>query len=377
MKYTADVIVVGSGVAGSTTAYYLNKKGYDVIVLEKGPIISNGASSRNGGCVRSTVRDPKEIHLAMYGIENIWHDLAEELDTDIEYEGNGAVYLARTEEDIQSLTFLAKQGQDEGLNCRMISGDDVRALNHNFGPAVLGAIWNPTDGYANPYKTALAFYKNARRNGVRYITGEEVIAIRKHCGRARTVVTVNNTYEADSIVLASGYNTKKIAATVDIDIPMVWHYDEALVTEAMPKMFDIMLGTGDASFYGHQSKEGAIVVGATYGLEPYIKDNGTPISSSIAAPCISRGIIDCIPPLKNAKVVRAWAGWIDVTPDWVPVVDAVAEVPGLFIACGFCGHGFGISPAVGTVMSQLVNGEKPVVDLSGLKYDRFKARDRK
>ena len=116
MKYTADVIVVGSGVAGSTTAYYLNKKGYDVIVLEKGPIISNGASSRNGGCVRSTVRDPKEIHLAMYGIENIWHHLAEELDTDIEYEGNGAVYLARTEEDIQSLTFLAKQGQDEGLN---------------------------------------------------------------------------------------------------------------------------------------------------------------------------------------------------------------------------------------------------------------------
>lgn len=376
MRYTSDVIVVGSGVVGSATAYFLRKKGYSVTVLEKGPIIANGASSRNGGCVRSTVRDPKEIHLAMYGIENIWPTLSEELDTDLEYEHNGAVYLARSPEELKSLEFLCKQGQDEGLNCWMISGDEARQLNHNFGDAVIGAIWNPTDGYANPYKTALAWYKTARRNGVRYITGEEVVSVKKIHGRAREVITKNNVYEADKIVLASGYNTRGIAASVNIDVPMVWHYDEALVTEAMPKMFDIMLGTGDASFYGHQSKEGAIVVGATYGLEPYIKDNGLPISSSVGAPCISRGVTDSIPVLKDAKVVRAWAGWIDVTPDWVPVVDAIDEVPGLYIACGFCGHGFGMSPATGYVMAQLVNGEEPVVDLSGLRYDRFKARDR-
>ncbi|MDD6578478.1 MAG: FAD-binding oxidoreductase, partial [Lachnospiraceae bacterium] len=105
------------------------------------------------------------------------------------------------------------------------------------------------------------------------------------------------------------------------------------------------------------------------------KDNGTPVNYSDTVPCICRGIIRYIPMLKDAKIVRAWAGWSDNMKDGVPIIDTVSEVPGLILACGFTGHGFGIAPGVGTVVSQLVAGEEPVCDISGLKYDRFYAKD--
>lgn len=115
-------------------------------------------------------------------------------------------------------------------------------------------------------------------------------------------------------------------------------------------------------------------IGGSFGMEPVNKDDGRPVNSSLTAPCICRGIIKYIPRLKNAKIVRTWGGWMDKMIDGVPVIDAVPEVPELILSCGYTGHGFGISPAAATVTAQLVAGETPCADISGLKYDRFKAK---
>ena len=165
-----------------------------------------------------------------------------------------------------------------------------------------------------------------------------------------------------------------IAATVGIDIPMQPAMLESLVTEAQPPMFDQMLGTAEADFYGHQTKHGSFVFGGTSGLEGFTKDNHTPVTSSISAPSTCRGIIKYFPILKDAKIVRTWAGWMDLCADKVPVISPVSEVPGLILACGFSGHGFGIAPAVGTVLSQLALHEPTAVDLYELRYDRFRAK---
>lgn len=374
MNNHADVIIVGGGIIGCAAAYYLTKKGCSVLVLEGSKDIGNGGSSRNGGGVRQSGRDPRELPLAMYGIKNLWPTLSEELEVDCEYHQDGNLRLGKTEKHLEILQGLTDRAKACGLDVRMIDGDEVRAINPYLSDEVIGASWCPTDGHANPLTTTLGYYKMARRLGARFITEEPVIALKKIKGHLRQVITAENVYECDTVILAAGLGSRDIAATVGIDIPMQPAMLESLVTEAQPPMFDQMLGTAEADFYGHQTKHGSFVFGGTSGLEGFTKDNHTPVTSSISAPSTCRGIIKYFPILKDAKIVRTWAGWMDLCADKVPVISPVSEVPGLILACGFSGHGFGIAPAVGTVLSQLALHEPTAVDLYELRYDRFRAK---
>lgn len=374
MKNCADVIIIGSGVIGNAAAYYLSKKGHSVIVLDKSDSIGDGGSTRNGGGVRQSGRDKRELPLAMYGIKNLWPTLSEELGADVEYYQDGNLRLGKTVEHMKILTNLAKNAVDCGLDVSIISGDEAREICPYLSEEVIGASWCPTDGHANPLMTTLAYYRKARQLGARFITGEEVIEIKKIKGKARQIVTKNNVYEGEHIILAAGYESRKLAATVGIDIPMNKVLLEVLVTEAQPPMFYQMLGTAAADFYGHQSKHGSFVFGGSSGHEAFNKDNGTPTTSSITASCICRGIMKYFPVLQDAKIVRTWSGWIDESVDHVPVLSTVEEVPGLILACAFCGHGFGISPTVGMLLSEMVEGKETTLDISAFRYDRFKAK---
>lgn len=374
MGFSADVIIIGGGIMGNSTAYYLAKKGCTVIVLEKSDYIGNGGSSRNGGGVRQSGRDKRELPLAMYGVKNLWPALSEELEMDVEYYQQGNLRLGKTETHIKTLEGLTERAASLGLDVRMIDREEAQSINPYLSDEIIGASWCPTDGHANPMLTTLAYYRKARQLGVRFITGEEVVAIKKIKGKARQVLTAGDVYEGDTIILAAGYGSRDIASTVGIDIPMQQALLEVLVTEAQPPMFYQMLGTAAADFYGHQSTHGSFVFGGTSGLEDVTKDNGTPVTNSLTASCTCRGIMKYFPRLSDAKIVRTWAGWIDVCVDHVPVISQVEEVPGLILACAFSGHGFGISPVVGTLLSQMAVGEVPVLDVSDFRYDRFKAK---
>lgn len=374
MSNCADVVIIGGGIIGCATAYYLAKKGTSVIVLEGSDHIGNGGSSRNGGGVRQSGRDPRELPLVMYGIKHYWPTLSEELEVDCEYHQDGNLRLGKTQKHIQILQGLTERAVAVGLDVRMISGDEVRAINPYLSEEVIGASWCPTDGHANPLTTTLGYYKMARRLGVHFITGERVVELKKIKGALRQVITENNVYEGETVVLAAGLESREIAATVGIDIPMQAAMLEALVTEAEPHMFDQMLGTAEADFYGHQTKHGSFVFGGSSGLEGFTKDNGTPVTNSLTAPCICRGIMKYFPILSDAKIVRTWAGWMDKVVDGVPVLGNVEEVPGLVLACGFTGHGFGIAPGAASQLAELIVDGTTHVDLSDLRYDRFKAK---
>ena len=374
MSNCAEVIIIGGGVIGCATAYYLAKEGTSVIVLEGSDHIGNGGSSRNGGGVRQSGRDPRELPLAMYGIRTLWPHLSEELETDCEYHQDGNLRLGKTEKHREILEGLADRARACGLDVRMIDGDEVRRINPHLSHEVTVASWCPTDGHANPLTTTLGFYKMARRLGARFITGEPVTELRTVKGKIRKVITPNNVYEGEQVLVAAGLHSREILGTVGIDVPMDGSLLEALVAEAEAPMFDQMLGTADADFYGHQTKHGSFVFGGSSGLEPFYKDNGTPVTSSRTAPCICRGIMKYFPELADAKIVRTWAGWSDRSADGVPVLGAVDEIPGLYAACAFTGHGFGISPAVGDQLAKLIRTGSTDVDLSPLRYDRFHAK---
>lgn len=373
MSRTADVIIIGSGVIGCATAYYLAKKGTSVIVLDKDENIGNGGSARNGGGVRQSGRDPRELPLAMYAVNNLWPTLSEELGVNVEYHKEGNLRLGKTEHHLEILQGLTDRATACGLDVRMIDGAEVRAINPYLSDEVIGASWCATDGHANPLMTTLGYYRAARRLGVQFYTGEEVTELQTIKGKARRVITRNNVFEGEKIIVAAGYESRWILESVGIDIPMSKDLIEALVTEAEAPMFPQMLGTADADFYGHQTDHGSFVFGGASGFETVNKDNGHNMTSSITAPCICRGIMKYIPKLANAKIVRTWAGYEDVSADGVPVLGEIKEIPGLITACAFTGHGFGISPIVGTLLAEVAREEKTTLDLSAFRYDRFKA----
>ncbi len=373
MKNNADVIIVGGGIIGCATAYNLAKEGSSVIVLESDASIGNGGSSRNGGGVRQSGRDPRELPLAMYAVENIWPTLSEELGVDVEYHKEGNLRLGKTEHHKEILQGLTDRAVALGLGVRMIDGKEVREINPYLSDEVSCASWCPTDGHANPLTATLGYYSAARRMGVQFYTGQEVVEIRKIKGQARKVVTTKDVFEGNRIIVAAGYASRKILGTVGIDVPMSNDLIEALVTEAEPQMFPQMLGTADADFYGHQTDHGSFVFGGASGYETVNKDNGHNMTSSITAPAICRGIMKYIPKLADAKIVRTWAGYEDVSIDGVPVLGKVDEVPGLIVACAFTGHGFGISPIVGKLLSECALDKNTTLDISAFRYDRFKA----
>ncbi len=369
----ADFVIVGAGVIGCATAYNLALRGHSVIVLEKDESIGNGGSSRNGGGVRQSGRDARELPLAMYAVENIWPGLSDELGADVEYVKRGNLRLGKTEHHLEILQGLARTGVEHGLDMRMLDANEVREMNPFLSDEVIGASWCPTDGHANPLRTTLAFYRRARELGVRFISGVQVTGVRKLHGRACQVATTMGLYEGDDVILAAGLGTRTLAASVGIDVPMHGLLIEALVTEMEPTMFPQMLGTADADFYGHQTAHGSFVFGGDSGLEEANGYAGGVPTSSVTAPAICRSIMKYVPRLADAKIVRTWSGWEDESADGVPVISSIDEVPGLTIACAFTGHGFGISPIVGRLVAELACGEETTLDVSAFRYDRFHA----
>lgn len=372
----ADMIVIGSGIVGSSTAYYAAQKGMKVIVLDKDACIGNGASSRCGGGVRVSGRVKQEIPLAKYAVDNIWPTLGEELDIDIEYHKAGNMRFAFTEEDLPKLEAIKGLNAEYGVDIELLTAVEAKERCAYVGDTVTGAAWCNIDGSANPLKTTLGMYRAAKRLGVHYITGDEAVRIQVIKGKARRVVTAGgNIYEGEHIVLANGYGARALANTVGVDFPFRQKLIEIFVTEPTKPMFQFMVGAVGAAggAYGHQTEHGSFVWGGDSGYEhhPIFEDDAKCIPQTASA--ISRGTMAFFPALADLKVIRTWAGWIDLCYDLYPVIGPVEELPGLMVAAGYSAHGFCLGPVTGKILAEIAAGESPCVDWKPLAYDRFKS----
>lgn len=369
----ADVIIVGGGVIGNAAAYYLAKKGQSVILLEK-EMIGDGGSSRNGGGVRQSARDPKELPLAMYGVKNIWPFLSEELGVDTEYMQAGNLKFAKTQQHWNYYEGVIKSNRAGGLDIEMLDQKQTREICPYVADDVIGACYCRTDGHANPLTTTLGFYKRGRELGVRHITGDKVSEVMTVKGRTVGVKTeLGNTYYSDEVIIAAGYETRELTDPLGIDIPMRHKLIECMVVEMQPKMIPMMLTLPEEHTwgYGHQTKHGSFVFGGNGFIDNFLRPDEKRVTQMTTIPRVARWLTEYIPVLGDAKVLRSWSGFEDITQDSCCVLSNVDEVPGLILGCGFSGHGFGISPVAGLILSELACGEKPSVDVSQLRYDRF------
>ena len=373
-KKSADVIIIGGGVMGCAGAYQLSREGLSVIVLEKEEICA-GASGRNAGGVRQSARDVRELPLAIYAVKNIWPKLGEELGVDVEYTQKGNLRLGRTEAHLEKLRGLVDKNIKAGLDLKMVTGNEAREICPYMSEEVIGASWCPTDGYANPLVTTFGYYQKALQSGAVFITGVCVTGLSKVKNAVRKVYTDSGVFEADHVILCAGYYSRAIAGTVGIEIPVEREDEEVFVTEQLPPMFDQVLGTAEADFYGHRTQHGSFLLGGVSGLQHYTSNHDGYTTEAYTAPSLVRAIIGFFPAFANVKIIRSWSGHFDTSVDGVPVISNIDEVKGLTIACAFSGHGFGISPAVSIAIKELVTlGESRTIDISGLRYDRFKAK---
>jgi sarcosine oxidase subunit beta len=368
MTEAADIVIIGGGVMGCAIAYNLAKEGLKPVVIEKSDI-GGEASGSNGGGVRQSARNLKEMPLAIESIQ-IYGQLHEELGMDVEYVRAGNLRLCTSEEELETMRKSVESQKTVGLELKMLDRQQVLEINPYVGETVIGASYCPTDGHANPFLVTYGFFLKAKSLGARFHTHEEAREIRLQKGRVTAVITDKNTFETDLVVDAAGIAGRKVANMVGLDFPMRPLFSEALITEPYPPLFKQMIGHAKGLFYGRQTVHGPFFWGGFVGTEQYIHREGKPLFHFIG-PAISQLVIDFFPVLGKLHVIRMWSGLIAQMSDGIPVLGFAQEVPGFVMATGFSGHGFGLAPVIGRLISELIMDCKTSIPISDFCYGRF------
>ncbi|UCE55084.1 MAG: FAD-binding oxidoreductase [Desulfobacterales bacterium] len=368
MPEKVDVVIVGGGVMGCAIACNLAKEGLKPAVVEKSDI-GGEASGANGGGVRQSARNLKEMPLAMESIR-MYGDLHEELGMDVEYVRKGNLRLCTSEEELETMRLSVENQKAIGLDLEMLNRKQVLEINPHIGEKVLGASFCPTDGHVNPFLVTYGFFKKAKRLGARFFIHEVVKDIRLRKSRVTGVETDKRTFETDLVVNAAGVAGRKVANMVGLDLPMRPVFSEALITEPYAPLFKQMIGHAKGLFYGRQTVHGSFFWGGFVGTEQFIHREGKPLFHYIG-PAISQMVIDYFPVLKNLNLIRMWSGLIAQMSDGLPVLGFSEEVPGFVFATGFSGHGFGLAPVIGRLISELIMDCQTSISITDFCYGRF------
>ncbi len=414
MDRTADVVVIGAGIAGTATAYYLAKRGLSVIVCEKGEVAGE-QSSRNWGFVRQQRRDPAEIPLMMAS-NKIWQGLSRELNADIEWIQGGNLHVFETEAAQDAGESWLQHARQHDLQSRLVSKQELDALmpGHRFD--CLGGLFTESDGQAEPTKVTAAYRRAAEARGVEFLTHCAVFEIETAAGAVSGVITERGGIKANAVVLAAGAWTGRMLRSLGIRFPQLWVKGSVARTTAAPIISHAGTWSGVAF---RQRRDGTmnisqpsadhdITMGAILNAPRFIKSFRLarrdvrlhlnrlfldtimgPFSKGalqkelqryrILDPSPNMAVLTAslaklkavLPPVKEIEIERSWAGYIDLTPDMLPTLDKLDKPDGLIIASGFSGHGFGMGPIVGTLMSELIADGQASLDLSAFRFARF------
>lgn len=368
-----EIVIVGGGIVGTTTAYWLAAEGHGVLLLEAHTIAAMGSGWSLGG-VRQSGRDPAELALARAAVA-LWPSLEERLGHDVEYRKRGNVRLARTPDEVEVIRGMVRDQRALGLDVTFLPDNgSVREVAPAVSEHVLAASFCPTDGHANPPLTTAAFADAAKRRGAILREGTAVRRVAVEGGRVSGLETSDGFVPAGTVVLACGILTPDLLSPLGITLPIEIRCTTVLQTEPIGQCLDQVFGVANADCAGRQQVDGRLRVSSGVGRWPgtaatWRQTDLTP--SADAASRIVSLVGHVLPALRTARVHRLWSGLIDLTPDALPVIDRPAKVDGLVVAAGFSGHGFGIGPATGQVVADLALERTPRLALDAFRLSRF------
>jgi sarcosine oxidase subunit beta len=366
--------IVGGGIVGFASAYYLARRGVDVTVLERSSVGSGNTGRANGG-IRAQFSSPVSAALSQESIE-VWERFESEFGTDIGYRRPGYLFLARDRSTARQFEENVRTQNRLGVPSEFLS--PAEAAEHCPGlheEEFRAATYSPTDGFADPNLGLQGFVENAREEGVEVRTNTEVVDVLVEGGRVAGVETTERTVESEYVVNAAGAWAREVGRMAGLELPisprrrkLVVVEPEEPIPESVPFTID-----NDESVHFRPERGGAAVAGGHFAAEdPEIDPDRFRKSTSIewAATVIEKAADVAAYFGPDTEVRRGWAGVYAVTPDHHPIIEET--VPGFVNAAGFSGHGFMQSPATGKLVAEIVvDGAPSLVDISELGADRF------
>lgn len=369
---TADVVVVGAGIMGVSTAYHLARRGVGrVVVVERDEVCSGSTALASGG-IRHQYANRIGVELTRHSIET-YERFEDEFGVDPRFRQHGYLILVTTAaEQAQAQRNVALQ-RSLGVDVAWLSPDEThRRFPYLATDDLRGATYSPRDGYADPYLAATAIARRARDLGVTIKTGCEVVGFSRTADRVHGVATRDGEVAAPAVVIAAGAWSGVLGSLAGVDIPVRPLRRSKFITA--PFAFEKIPEATPFVIDPHQGislrREGAgILLGIGRRDQP--GDFGTAPDWGLAEPLVERAVRRA-PVLAEARLMRTWSGLYEMTPDQTGIVSAVTGVTGLYVIAGFSGHGFMHGPIAGQLMAELVvDGRASTVDAEPLGLDRF------
>ena len=413
----ADVVVIGGGIIGASTAWTLARRGLSVALCEKGRIAGE-QSSRNWGFCRQQGRDPREIPLIIESLR-IWRTIEKEIEAPVGFKQAGCLYLAKTDKQMQGYEDWLEHAKPYQLDSRMINPSEIEKLMPGSTIPWKAALYTASDGRAEPSKAAPAIAQAARRAGASIFTACAARGFETSNGRVSAVVTEKGTIKTGTAVLAGGAWSRLFCGNQGLSLPQLKVLSSVMRTAPMDEITDNAIWAPGFAYrrradggynIAHGSTINVDIVPDSFKLLPHFLpvmwrqdkelrirlgrrfwteltmakrwrfDEKTPFEDMRVLDPDPRGrVLDkafanlkrAMPAFEKAEIAERWAGLIDVTPDEVPVISTLDDIPGLVIATGFSGHGFGIGPGAGRLAADLASGTGPIVDPAPFRFDRF------
>jgi sarcosine oxidase, subunit beta len=379
LPHEADVVIIGGGVTGAATAYYLADSHLSVVLVEESDL-NTKASGRNAGSLHAQMQmDPFRerglewardyIPALSFLVDSIemWKGLGAELGAELEVATNGGLYVADSDEQVELLKSKVEVETQAGLAAELVTGGELRRLAPYLSPNVIAAQLSPNEGKTNPLLAASAYARAAARAGLPIFTHTNVLDVRRNAG-AFEVVTEKGSIAAGKVVLATGALLPQLGIRLGLHLPVTEEPVQVSATEAAVKTVPHLVYYAGGRLTFKQAVAGTILIGGGWParIDPATGNPAVSMTSLRGNLHIASRVVPWV--LKH-KVIRTWAGVGCSTPDLMPYLGE-ASVPGLFIGM-FPHMGMTGGPLMGHTLAQLVRGETVARDLTPFRPDRF------
>ena len=372
-KSAYDVIIIGGGGHGLSTAYYLaqNHGIRNVAVLEKGHI-GSGNIGRNTTIVRANYLLPGNSEFYSHSLK-LWEGLEMDLNYNVMMSQRGLIMLCHSDGQRDAFVRRANAMRSRGDDAHMLSVDDLRKLLPylNYDNArfpIYGGLFQKRAGTARHDAVAWGYARAADERGVDLIQNCEVTGFNINNGRITGVETSRGKIEANKVAIVVAGRSSQVAQMAGIRLPIESHILQAFVTEGLKPVINNVISFGMGHFYISQSDKGGLVFGGDLdGYASYAQRGNLPLMEHV----FEAGMA-LMPMIGKAKVLRSWGGIMDMTPDGSPIIDKTS-IDGLFINCGWCYGGFKAVPASGYAYAHLIATGNYFHTASNYRFERFQS----